>query len=83
MTEAAHLDYGALVGWTSTQNGEQLTLRMQSVTKPPPHGREDVHSHLYVMDRNQAVQLANYLFQITGETRPEAGRRGLLARLFG
>lgn len=83
MTDFGHQDYGALVGWTSTNQGDRLTLRMQSVSKPPPHSSADVHSHLYLMDRNQAVQLANYLFEITGQSKPEARDRGLLARLFG
>ncbi|MGB3165297.1 MAG: hypothetical protein WBA68_00795 [Alteraurantiacibacter sp.] len=76
-------DYGALVGWTSQLGGEQMTLRLQSVRKPPPHTPEDVHSHFYVLDSNQAAQLANYLFEISGHTKPDRRDRGLLKRLFG
>ena len=83
MSDPAHHDYGALVGWTSTQAGERLTLRLQSVTKPPPHAEDDVHSHIYLMDKNQAAQLANYLFEISGHTKPDRSDRGLLKRMFG
>lgn len=76
-------EYGALVGWTSSRAGDRLTLRLQSVTKPPPHNPEDVGSQIYLMDRNQAVQLANYLYEMTGQTRPSRRRRGWLARMFG
>ncbi|WP_271078686.1 hypothetical protein [Aurantiacibacter sp. MUD61] len=83
MEDSKHIDYGALVGWASSQAGDRISLRMQSVTKPPPHERDDVHSHIYLMDRNQAVQLANYLFEISGQSRPSRRGRGLFARLFG
>ena len=76
-------DYGALAGWTSSRKNGRLTLRMQSVTSPPPHARRDVHSHFYVMDDQQAIQLANHLFEITGQSKPDIRRRGLFARLFG
>jgi len=34
-----------------------------------------------LLDRNQAVLLANYLYEVTGQSRPK--RRGLLQMLFG
>ena len=76
-------DYGALVGWTTRVQGDRLVLRMQSVDKAPPHRRGDVHSHLYVMDRQQALQLGNYLFEIAEAHKPTRRGRGLFARLFG
>lgn len=83
MSDPTHHDYGALVGWVSHPFGDRLSLRLQSVNKPPPHTREDVHSQVYVMDRNQAAQLANYLFEMSGQTGPSRRGRGLFARLFG
>ncbi|MWV29074.1 hypothetical protein [Aurantiacibacter rhizosphaerae] len=76
-------EYGVLVGWTSSRNDNRVTLRLQSVDKSPPHRPEDVLSVVLVMDENQAVQLGNDLFKITGQTKPERKKRGLLARLFG
>lgn len=83
MEDRSRDDFGVLVGWTSTRTGDQLTLRLQSVRTPPPHSREDVDSRLYMLDRNQAAQLANYLFEISGQTKPSKRGRGWLARLFG
>ena len=83
MTVQRREDYGALVGWTSSRSDKRVTLRLQSVDKPAPHRKEDIHSFVYVMDENQAVQLGNVLFEITGQTKPDKKGRGLLARLFG
>ena len=75
--------YGALVGWTSEDLGERLVLRMQSVAKPPPHSAEDVRSFHFLMDKQQAVQLGNYLFRVTGETAPQKPKRSWFVRLTG
>ncbi len=75
--------YGALVGWTSTRTGDRIALHLQSVTRPPPHTAQDVESQIYLMDRNQAVQLANYLFEMGDTKRPDRKDRGWLARMFG
>lgn len=82
-SDPSHHDYGALVGWTSTHAADRVTLRLQSVTKPLPHESDDVHSHIYLMDRNQAAQLANHLFEVGGHTKPDRRQRGLIRRLFG
>ena len=83
MEQNDHHDYGALVGWTSTHVGDRITLRLQSVNKPPPHEHGDVQSQIYLMDRNQAAQLANYLFEMSDHTAPDKRGRGWLSRLFG
>ena len=77
------LDHGALVGWTGQDLGSRVALTMQSVTKPPPHSRKDVHDFHFLLDHQQAVQLGYYLFQITGETPPPKRKRGVLDRLLG
>ena len=76
-------DFGALVGWTTTRKEGLITLRVQSVDKPPPHAKGDVHSHFYVLTDQQAVQLGHTLFKAAGQTAPDAKGRGLFARLFG
>lgn len=75
--------YGVLVGWTSTQTGNRVALHLQSVTKPPPHRKEDVHTQICLMDRNQAMQLANYLFEIGETSQPDPRDRGWWRRMFG
>ncbi|KLE34689.1 hypothetical protein [Aurantiacibacter luteus] len=83
MNDPSHIDYGALVGWTGSLSGERVTLRLQSVTRPPPHTEDDVHAHVYMLDTNQAAQLANYLLKMCDLSPPDRVNRGLLARLFG
>ena len=82
-SEAVPSEFGALVGWTAERTGDRLTLRVQSVTRPPPHAVGDVRSNYFVLDRNQAVQLGNFLFDMVEQQRPVPRRRGLLARLLG
>jgi len=71
----------ALVGWSTMQMGERLVLHLQSVTKPPPHRKDDITSQYFVITQNQAVQLGNYLFEITGQTPPRKHKRGMLEKL--
>ncbi|MEJ2409751.1 MAG: hypothetical protein P8Y58_01625 [Novosphingobium sp.] len=74
---------GVLVGWRSQDLGNRLVLKLQLVQKSSPHGSRDVHTEFVVMDKNQAVQLGNYLFRVTGQTPPAKPARRLLARIFG
>lgn len=83
MAENGNLDHGALVGWTGRNLGARVALNMQSVTKPPPHRRDDVHDFHFILDRQQAVQLGYFLFQITGESPPPKRKRTVLDRLLG
>ena len=83
MTQTRKEHCGALVGWSTNAIGNRMTLRLQSVTKPPPHHSADVHSQYLVLDKNQAVQLGNYLLEMADTSAPPRGARGLFARLFG
>mgnify|MGYP001103620436 CR=1 FL=1 len=83
MAKSRPEDYGALVGWTSTRTGESVALHLQSVTKPPPHTKDDIQTQIYLMDRNQAMQLANFLFEMGGTSTPDRSDRGWLKRMFG
>lgn len=73
--------YEALVGWTGQDTGSRLVLHLQSVTKPPPHSEEDVHIFHLLMDKNQAVQLGDYLFTLAGQTSRRKKKRSWLDRL--
>ena len=74
--------YGALVGWKSDDLNDRLILRLQIVRKPPPHKREDVQQSVLVMDKNQALQLGHYLYQVTGQSKPRRAK-SWLGRFFG
>lgn len=73
--------YGALVGWKSDDLYDRIILRLETVTTPPPHRREDITKSVIIVDKNQAVQLGNYLFEISGQTKPPR-RLSWFARLF-
>jgi hypothetical protein len=75
--------YGVLVGWTTQDLGERLILRVQTVTKPPPHTAEDVASTVVLLSKTQAVQLGNNLFRVSGETAPARRKRSWLDKLLG
>ena len=82
MTVDAGTDFGALVGWTANDLGERLALRMQSVTTAPPHTAKDIHSFTFVMTKQQAVQLGEFLFKSAGQTHVERKRNWLERLLY-
>lgn len=68
-------DHGALVGWRTEDLGDRLMLKLESVTTPPPHRGEDVHDFHYLLNKQQAVQLATELFRVAEATPPKPRRR--------
>ncbi|TIX49790.1 hypothetical protein [Alteraurantiacibacter aquimixticola] len=82
-TERRDTMHGALVGWHVEDLGQRMVLTVETVSKPPPHHREDVHKHRFVLDRNQSVQLGNYLFEMSGQAPRRGRRKPLLDRLLG
>lgn len=74
-------NHGALVGWSLDSLGDTLALHIQSVDKPPPHQSDDIQSFTLIMKANQAAQLGNQLYQITGLTEPVRKRKTWLGKL--
>ena len=74
------LDTGALVGWRADDLGQRVVLHMQTMHRNGPEDRQ-MRERAILLDRNQAVQLAHYLFEVTGETKPQ--KRGALRSFFG
>lgn len=74
---------GALVGWSAQNLGSRVVLKLEAVNKPAPHEPTDIHAHLFLMDKTQAIQLGHYLYSVIGETVPAPRRRPLFERLFG
>jgi hypothetical protein len=69
--------FGALVGWTHQDLGERLMIRLQSTRQPGPAAADlPVDEFHYVLTKNQAVVLAQYLYSISGRLpRPARKRR--------
>lgn len=74
------LDTGALVGWKVNDLGPCMALRLQTMHRTEESDKE-LRERAVLLDRNQAVLLANYLYEMTGQSRPR--RRSLLQALFG
>ncbi len=73
---------GALVGWTSQDLGSRVALKIECVTKAPPHVPEDIHAHLMMMDKVQALQLGHYLCTLAGQAAPVPAKRNWIDWLF-
>ena len=74
--------FQVLVGWSSQDFGGRIVLRTETFEGGKPHRPQDLtHTHLF-MTHEQATLLANYLFLLTGQSRPEQRRkkRGLFGR---
>ena len=69
-----HRRYGALVGWTHQDLGDRLIVRLQSKLRPTAPADAPVDEFHYIMTKNQAAVLANYLFGIS-ERLPQHKRR--------
>lgn len=80
--ESERESYGVLVGWSHHTMGNRIDLKLQSVQSTRNLKQDEIDEHHFVMTREQATVLANYLFKITEQTPPRP-RRGLLARWFG
>lgn len=66
--------YGALVGWTHQDLGERVVVRMQSKQRCNAEEGDAIDEYHYVMTKNQAAVLANYLFSISGRLPHQKSR---------
>ena len=70
-----------LVGWTAQDYGSNMIVRIETVTNMPEKA-EDVLVSRMVMNKDQAVQLGNMLFELAGKMPPKTGKAPLLDRIF-
>ena len=75
------IDAGALVGWKANNLGSRIVLNMQTMHQSDGDGDKEMRERAILLERNQAVLLANYLYEITGQSKPR--RRSFLQSLFG
>ena len=74
------LDAGALVGWKANPLGNRILLTMQTMHLGQGEEKE-LRERAIMVDKNQAVLLANYLYELTGQSKPR--RRTVLQTIFG
>ena len=74
-------DFGVLVGWSHARTSHGIRLKVQSACarRQKPH---DIATHNYLMTRNQALILAKYLLDVTGQSLPPRPAGGRIRRIF-
>lgn len=75
--------HGALVGWSHQDLGDKLLLRIESMGSPAAAQEHDPDILRLLLTKQQAGVLGTYLFELSGQTPPRRGDRGVLKRLFG
>jgi|GEM_PF-1077973 len=80
-------DFGVLVGWTHRDGPQGISLAMQSAASQAAWAAREIDRRHYLMTRNQALLLARYLLEATGQRldlpEPPHGWRAALAWLRG
>jgi biofilm regulator BssS len=69
-----------LVGWTAEDFRANLVLRLETVT-PLPQSQEDVLVSRLVLNKEQAVQLGNMLYELSGLLTPKMAGPSRLERM--
>ena len=60
--------YGVLVGWSHSPCGSGINLRVQSAQSQDALREGRIDAHHLLMTRNQALLMARYLLETTGQT---------------
>ncbi|MFA9200479.1 MAG: hypothetical protein ACEQR8_04715 [Cypionkella sp.] len=66
--------FGALVGWTHQDLGERVMIKLQSARQHLAEGDAPEEFH-YLMTKNQAAVLGQYLFALSGRLPAPAKKR--------
>ncbi|HUQ14204.1 MAG TPA: hypothetical protein VM055_08020 [Novosphingobium sp.] len=68
-------DFGVLVGWMHRDGAQGIILAMQSARSQAAWTRGEIDKRNFLMTRNQALLLARYLLEATGQALdpPERG----------
>ncbi len=67
--------FGVVLGWTANSFDERIVLCMQS-SRLRPKSDTDVEEFRYMLDKQQAALLGNFLIRMAGETAPAPRRKG-------
>ena len=73
---------GVVVGWVHHPVGTGIDLTLQSAVSADALARDEVNTHHFLMTRNQALLVANYLLDATGQTIAPRRQPSLWRRLF-
>lgn len=75
--------FGALVGWTHHDAGDRIMLRLGSVQTSEAAKKHDPDLFRFLMTKQQAAILGNYLVGISGQSPAVPKKQGRLRRWFG
>lgn len=75
-------DFSVLVGWSHAPISRGIRLMLQSAKADGDRRHGDIAARSYLMTRNQALILARYLLDVTGQTLPPIRREGRLKRFW-
>lgn len=75
--------FGALVGWTHHDAGDRIMLRLESVQTSEAAKTHDPDLFRFLMTKQQAAILGNYLMQASGQQPVDPKERGWFRRHFG
>lgn len=73
-------DFGVLLGWSHAPFTRGIQLKLQS-TVGDSRDHDAIAARHYLMTKNQALILAKYLLDATGQTLPEGPREGRFQRI--
>ncbi len=69
-----------VVGWTHHGLGSSIDLRIQSTVSQQALDDRRIDSHHFLMTHNQALLLAKYLLDATGQTLPQRVKASIWRR---
>ncbi|MGX7953583.1 hypothetical protein ACWPM1_13605 [Tsuneonella sp. HG249] len=67
--------FGALVGWTHQDLGDRVMVKVQSTRQHHLEDGEPLDEFRYMMTKNQAAVLGQYLYSISGRLPQPAKKR--------
>ncbi|MEP7350631.1 MAG: hypothetical protein ABI668_11880 [Sphingorhabdus sp.] len=80
-TNLLEVGTGVVVGWTHHDLGSSIDLRIQSAQSKLALNNDEIDSHHFLMTHNQALLLAKYLLDATGQILPAKQKPALWRRI--
>ena len=73
---------GVVVGWTHHDHGASIDLRIQTAISQEALDQKRIDSHHFLMTYNQALLLAKFLLDTTGQSLPLRQRPSIWRRIY-
>lgn len=73
---------GVVIGWTHHDHGASIDLRIQTAISQEALDQKRIDSHHFLMTYNQALLLAKFLLDTTGQSLPLRQRPSIWRRIY-